>query len=235
MRPIHVTHSALPLAPPSFMPAHGAPAPADPRSSFARAAPGNLVAEPLLPTRLPPGPGRTLLWSGWFEPDQSDGDLPSPLTWSPAAWTRLTTFCAAVAESRSDARVCFVPRSGHILSDLPSCQRFLGGRAGWTGAHADRFELLLDPIGMLSLDMLVHAPEHLERIVLGLGGLAGVAGIFLSNVAPVSLERRPIHDGVLSAPFLAELLSRCPADLPLLLLNEDVAGQLRGLELAGGD
>ncbi|MBC7771340.1 MAG: hypothetical protein H7210_02480 [Pyrinomonadaceae bacterium] len=229
------------LPPPSFMPA-GVESAVTADGLFAVPVPGNLLEAPADLARLAAKEhGRSLLWSGWFEADSDLDALPSPVTWSPRAWSCLDEFCtgaaAHVLESAAapNSQVCLLPRAGDLLSDLPSCQRFLQRRSHWAGASADRFELLLDPVGMLTMEMHPYAAEHVERIVLGLGAAAGVSGIVLSNILPgeSAAFRQPVHRGVIPIQLLRSLLAEgCDPSLPIMLMNEDVATQLEALGLS---
>jgi len=244
MRPLYMAplFTQFQPAPPLFSPASNHPPLSHTPTRFASTLPGNLVSSSAtLAAQVPEADSRVLLWSGWYEPATNADADPSPLAWGAGAWCALAEFCTATSArlasrpASSNTRVCFLPRTGHILSDQPSCHRFLNLRSEWTGTLAPLFEILLDPVGMLTPQMLPCASDHLERIIVGLARSPGIAGILLSNIAPDkdSVTRQPVHEGVIPTRVLADLLNKhCDPNLPLLLTGDDVPSQLAALRIA---
>lgn len=114
------------------------------------------------------------------------------------------------------------PSADGVLSDVPSTGSFFRSREG------GKLRLFLDPVSMLTRDMLPKAEDHLTRIFSALAGLA--AAILLANVEPLGsvegVQLSPLTRGVLSPRVMVELWREFgPAGTPVVVLDEDVAGQ----------
>lgn len=115
-----------------------------------------------------------VVWSGTMS---DDGPFePHVRNWSPAAWTlvreRLKTYLSPESEesggNEGGGGVWLRPHAAHIVSDIPSCVRFLeivrdlrdaGSAASTTG-------ILVDPLSMLSPQMATspNAADYLVRV-----------------------------------------------------------------------
>ncbi len=176
---------------------------------------------------------RLALWSGSMASWDADPDglaAPDPRTWSAAGWERLEEACRALAAAAKDAsEVLFRTHASHILSDVPSCLRFLRQVEQWGG----RGGLLLDPAAMLTASMLPAAPDHLERVFANLGPHPATAAVVLSNVTSPDpedpmrpLRTAPLHRGLLDPVLLVTLLRRhVPRETPVVLLDEEIGAQ----------
>jgi len=112
------------------------------------------------------------------------------------------------------------PSAGGVLSDVPSTQTFFRSTAG--------FRLFLDPASLLTPAMIPKAEDHLDRIMAGLGSLA--SAVLLANVEPLGdvegVQLSPLTRGVLSPKFIIDAWRRnVPAETPVVLFDEDFAGQ----------
>lgn len=176
-------------------------------------------------------------FSGWHDAErsgsESDHDDPatramraSLRTWN-SGGDEFRAMCDAAERAISPGGlIALRPRVGHALSDVPTCVRFLRERAGGP------WRLLLDPVGMLSREMLADAEDHVRRIVDALGSHVGVWAMLLTNVEPgdEDLPRAcEAHRGVIGAEVLREAASRSAA--PVVLLASDVAEQRRVLQV----
>jgi hypothetical protein len=115
-----------------------------------------------------------------------DEDGVSPRTWGATGRRMLDEVCARLsAARRDDARIWIRAHSSHVLSDTPSAARFL---REW---HAKGFDVVLDPIAMLTPEMAAGeaSVDFLRRIVeWGVDMAAsdepirtGIAGIIVSD------------------------------------------------------
>lgn len=95
--------------------------------------------------------------------------------WGPAGRAGLDRGCERLRDlaERAGVVVCLRPDARGALSDIPSCVAFL---KRWSGTP---LALLLDPLDLLTLEMLPRAPEHLERIGASLIGAPGLSAIFI--------------------------------------------------------
>ncbi|MBL9032320.1 MAG: hypothetical protein JNM80_11535 [Phycisphaerae bacterium] len=180
---------------------------------------------------------RLAAFSGWHDPEPSDGESghddpttramrASLRTWN-AGGDEFRAMCEAAERAISPGGlIALRPRVGHALSDVPTCVRFLRERGGGP------WRLLLDPVGMLSRGMLGDAEDHVRRIVDALGSHVGVWAMLLTNVEPGD-EDPPracvAHRGVIGVDVLREAASRSAA--PLVLLEAEVGEQRRVLRV----
>jgi hypothetical protein len=134
------------------------------------------------------GPGqdsaasRVILRAGFIEDEDTPG-TPDPRTWGPRGWDALEAAVTA-ALSGTGARILVRPAATDVVSDTPSCLRFLERRASLEGG--DRLGLLLDPVGMLAPSMMADAGDHLERIAAMVGGHEGVDAVLVRGCGAVS-------------------------------------------------
>jgi hypothetical protein len=119
-----------------------------------------------------PSGGRIVIWSGWMgEADTPRGVFERDFrTWSRGAWEKLESEVEPMA-----GRILIRPHARHVLSDAQSCVTFFRKHGG--------VALLLDPVAMLTPEMVGRAEEHLERTVGTLGGQA--AAVVVSGAARV--------------------------------------------------
>lgn len=197
--------------------------------------------------------GNVTCWAGWI-PDDEDPSLPSPRTWGPSGWSGLEAWCRRLrgpsgsgGGGGSEAHVLFWSRADTVLSDAPSIARFLTQAPSWTPeattdarpALLPTFGVIVDPVGMLTLDMLPKAADHIERIITTLAPLPGVFAVVASNIDPLRAMnpnasrdslgpafppawRTGLLAGDLSPDWLRELYeTHLPADMPVLLSVED--------------
>jgi len=129
---------------------------------------------------------RVVAWSGSMA-DELFGE--DPRTWGPAGWAALDAACerAAPVLAERGATMALRTHARHVLSDVPSCERFVRERRG---RHGEVFRVLLDPVSMLAPSMLAMAEDHLRRMVGAIGTMApGLAGIVIGPGAGGALER----------------------------------------------
>lgn len=194
-------------------------APIDGGPTVAAVAAGN----PLAPDwALPPAPPASLavMWSGSLA-----GDLrsPHPANWMPAGRTALDDLCRRLGGAGC---VCLRPHARHVLSDVPSCRRFLADHGG------RGFGVALSPATMLEPSMLATAEDHLGRLFEGLGGACAL--LFLQDVvvdaAADACRPVPLGEGVLPLPVLVDLAARhVPAHVPVVLEGPRLDEQRRRL------
>lgn len=163
------------------------------------------------------GSGAMIAMSGAGRADE----LPA---WMPRARERFAQAARSLAALGGDLWIW--PRSDHTLSDVPSVLTFLR-------AH-ERVGLLLDPGAMLSPTMLANADDHLARIFEALGPHPQTRAVVLANIAPGSeiegVRVAPLHRGVLRPKRIIELWrEHCPADMPVVLLDEELTEQRNAL------
>lgn len=154
--------------------------------------------------------------SGWTE---------EGLSWMPGARGELSrALTMLVPELHRRGRELWLwPGAAHVLSDAPSTMSFVR-----TLAEA-RVGVLFDPASLLTREMLAHSEEHLERLFELFASLESVRATLLANIEPEGgvegVRLRALHRGALSPGLLAGLWRRHLAHLPLIVLDEDVAGQ----------
>ncbi len=160
-----------------------------------------------------PGAGGRVLWSGTPGDDPFASDF---RVWTDEAWAGLARAIAALRmEVGPDVMLWVRPHACHVVSDLPSCRRFLSDVADAST------RVLLDPASMLTEELVGAAEDHLVRILDGLGREPGVGAVLVADVGasggPVSLG-----EGVLGAELAASLVrDRARSDMPLVLLEGD--------------
>lgn len=115
-----------------------------------------------------------VMWSGWLTMDEGGGV--DPRTWGPTGWGRFEGACERLAAdaAATGRELWFRTHASHVLSDVPSCLRFLQRRP--VGLW-----LLLDPARMVTESMLSAAEDHVRRIMEALGGAEGVRAVALGS------------------------------------------------------
>ncbi|MEM1329342.1 MAG: hypothetical protein AAGG07_02145 [Planctomycetota bacterium] len=123
-------------------------------------------------------------WSGWLGEQPASGDglwAASPETWGPAGMAAFPLVVEHLTE-RSRVAPILRPHARHLLCDPQRCLALLNG-------DGPRFRLLLDPVAMLTPEMLPQAEDHLVRSVEALGGRAETVGVLLSGAVEVDDPR----------------------------------------------
>lgn len=156
---------------------------------------------------------RLIAWAGWLDDAKADPAQgrfdPDFQVWSPVGWQALRAGIASAADSlrAHDATLCLRPHAGCVLSDPQGCLNFL------RDAPAERVEILLDPVAMLTPGMLDKAEDHLARAFEALGDQPAVAGCVLA--AAVVHEGRVVHAPLADHPAFAGLITALWANCPL--------------------
>lgn len=103
-------------------------------------------------------------WSGWRGGGPLDENDESPPMLGGASWEALDVFCRGVAPELRErgSRLLVRTHHRHVLSDVPSCLRFLREREA--ARESDVFGLMLDGASMLAPSMRRDARDHLRRI-----------------------------------------------------------------------
>lgn len=161
-----------------------------------------------------PAPGERLIaWAGWLDDEKADPALgrfePDFKVWTAEGWNALRVGLAQVAPSleAAGATLCLRPHAGCVLSDPQSCLNFL------RDDQPPGVELLLDPVAMLTPDMLEHAEDHLARAFEAVGDQRLVVGCVLA--APRLDEGRVVHAPLADFPKLGGFIREAWAASPL--------------------
>lgn len=105
-------------------------------------------------------------------------------------------FRSSSADRRTSERwtVAFWTHAGTVLSDAPSCLRFLAEASRrWSDGPVD-FALVVDPAGMLTPSMQATAEDHAQRLVELLGSQPGVVAMVASPLrARPANGAEPMH------------------------------------------
>lgn len=166
---------------------------------------------------------RIVCWSGTLAADLF-GD--EPRTWMREGHAAFRDFCDAAAPTllARSRTLAFRPHVRHVLSDVQGCVNLLRERDG------QPFELAVGPADLLTAGMARDVEDHLRRIV---PALAPRAAMFLLHDGAVEgdvLRPVPLGQGILPRDLLRGLLAdSAPADLPLVLLPQDLERQLEWL------
>lgn len=196
------------------LPQNGVIAPfPEPGAAFGHVQSGNPFLKP--PELV--GPGRTVLFSGRLEDDGAGWT-----NWGPRVWERFGACCDQLGDKAAGTKVtiCFRPRAADVLCDPSACVAFLDSR------RDEPFELLLDASAFLTAQMVGDAQDHLIRAYEMLAHRERVVGVILANVA--GDDQVPLHKGELDAQLLITTwASHCPAELPVLILDDEPEAQAR--------
>lgn len=172
----------------------------------------------------PAGAARVVLGSGFIPMEDEELGVVDPRTWGQEGWDRLR---GAIEEymGRFAGEVLVRPRARGVLSDAPSCLRFLE----WSATQARRPGLLLDPVGMLTGDMVARAEDHVGRLLGMVAGRPGIAGVVVSNVTEEHGEavRAALHRGVIDGGTLVAMVrEHVPEGVPLVIGGEAIDEQV---------
>lgn len=170
-------------------------------------------------------------WSGWYPVDAlpEHGVYPRDFrTWQPKAWDELQAVLGWLTPQLAREGLSFAlrPHARHVLSDAQACMNFL------QRFDDERLGVLLDPVATLTAEMLDLAEDHLVRVFEALAAHPRVPAIVLTNAEVVELPDRvelrsaPVHKGVLDAGLLIDLARTHGGGKPIVLLEEQLAGQL---------
>lgn len=139
-------------------------------------------------------PGPTVI----VRPGRTTGEESGLETWGPegrrrfsAAWSRLEK---AAAGGKRD--LWLWARRGEAISDVPSALGFLRGD--------ERRRLLLDPVGMLTGEMILRANEHLERVREVFAEHPQVCGVVVADITRAGVDA---VEGVLGEDLLAWMVA----------------------------
>lgn len=128
---------------------------------------------------------RVVAWSGTLAAEPFGDD---PRTWGPAGWDALGEACDRLAPALRDEGAVLALRTHarHVLSDVPSCVRFVRERRARDGVDGP-LRVLLDPASMIAASMRDLAEDHLRRIAGAVAVLGeGVAGVVVGAVDGVA-------------------------------------------------
>ncbi len=187
---------------------------------------------PLPSTDLPP---YVVTHSGWLPEDAPARDEiypEDPRVWMGEGRNRLDEIAPWLAEEAfvRGARLALRPHARHVLSDPHACLAFLE-------AHDNKpIDIALDPVAMLTPDMLSCAEDHLTRIADALFDHPRVAMVLLRNTRRHAddLAPTPVHEGEIESSLLIDLAERAlEAAKPLVLREAELARQLGVLRPAG--
>lgn len=114
-------------------------------------------------------------------------------TWGPEGRRRFAGTWSMLEEAaESGGRELWLwARRGEAISDVPSALGFLRG--------SERRRLLLDPVGMLTSEMIPRAREHLERSREAFAEHPQVSGVVVTDITRTGED---VPEGVLGAELL---------------------------------
>lgn len=190
------------------------------------------VRPPWPPPPLSSGLEWLVIHSGYIPDDDDDAPTtppaPDPRTWGPRGWAMLEERLADLL-SRPGPRFLVRPRWSDVISDAPSCCRFLE-LAERHASTPPRLGILLDPVAMLAPSMMTNAEDHVRRVIEIVAHRPGVEGVVFSNVElHDGLPRpSPVHRGLLDVKLLAALARSLP-QLPIVLSHEQMLQQQHAL------
>lgn len=187
-------------------------------------------------------PGHLVAWSGTL----ADAPFAShPLTWSSRAWAALHAACDALTRVLTDSGRTLLVRTHarHVLSDPRACLKFAAERGPASPVMA-----LPDIAAMIDVSMLPTVEDHLVRLFAALPSITSAAGAVLANVASPAespdterdelgvqeaLTTTPVHRGMVPVSVLADgWRSHMPAEVPMVLVGDDLPDQLAALAAA---
>lgn len=111
---------------------------------------------------VPEGPGVLFVRSGWAGAD-------GPPAWMPGQRARAMMGLEALERMAHGRKLVLWPRATDAVSDVPSILTFLRGHPGW--------EFMLDPMALMTEEMLPRRMEHAMRMLEALGAHPALAGI----------------------------------------------------------
>ncbi len=194
--------------------------------------PINIIAGAVPAMPAPPFPPRVVTPSGWL-PEDTDPQAEiyplSPRTWMGEGRHRLDEVAPWLADqcARRDSRLALTTHARQVLADPHACSAFLD-------AHPDApIDIALDPVAMLTSDMLALAEDHLLRICDAMIDHPRVCVVLLHNLQTLpgrsseDLAPCPIHEGLLDPELLVEIARRADAgNKPVVLREMQLARQL---------
>jgi hypothetical protein len=194
----------------------------DPHDVIARIADGNPLADGWTPPDGETDDAVPLVaWSGTLADDLYASD---PRTWMAAGRAALDRWWSEIGAAGRPVHLR--PHCRHVLSDVPSCRRFIHD-------HAEAPPTLaLAPADLLEPVMLDAVEDHLGRILELLVPCAAV--VLLHDVEPTADGDRlvpvPLGAGRLACDDVRDLLKRhVPAELPVVLRADGIDGQMAWL------
>jgi hypothetical protein len=164
----------------------------------------------------------------WVAPDfvstlvlrpSGGGDVPA---WLPGPRAEFHTSVLALEQAAPRATLCIWPAARAAVSDVPSLRAFLNAAL----ERARPWLFLLDPVSMLTPEMLGNAEDHLIRIFEALAAHEARWATLLCDGVVEGEDVRPVPlgSGTLT-PVLLRLWERAGRPGPVVLLEEDLAGQ----------
>ncbi len=165
---------------------------------------------------------RLIAWAGWLDDDRADPCAgrfePDFRLWTATGWDALSAGLVSISGTleAQNATLCLRPHAGCVLSDSQGCLTFLRENL------PPRIELLLDPVALLTPDMLAKLDDHLARAFEALGDQPAVVGCVLA--APAVVGEHVAHAPLAEHPDLAKVIldlwSRSPlAQRPRLVTD----------------
>ena len=166
-------------------------------------------ADPQRPPTSSPDTGQPMVaWSGWLGDQPAAGKglwRSDPATWGPGGLKALHEIIRRLTVN--GLTPVLRPHARHLLCDPQRCLSLLNG-------DGPRFRILLDPVAMLTPDMLKTAEDHLVRAVESLLHRSEVVGV-------IRCGARLAHDDRLDGPeLLPAAHDDAAAEIPCSLLDE---------------
>ncbi len=196
--------------------------------------PVNILADTIPPLPAADFPPHIVVPSGWFSEDVrplSDSEVypEDPRTWMGEGRARLDEIAPRLADqcARRGARLALTTHARQVLADPHACNAFLT-----THEHAP-IDIALDPVAMLTANMLALAEDHLRRICDAMLDQRRVCMVLLHNLTTLpgrpadDLAPSPIHEGLLDPDLLVEIARRAAdAGRPVVLRETQLGRQL---------
>lgn len=166
-----------------------------------------------------PGDARVVVLPAGTLADPAEGpEAADPRNWMGFGRAALDAVVVPLARrlAAEGRRLVLLPHARHVLSDVPSCRRFLAD-------HADlAVGVALAPAALLEPTMVGDVADHLERILRDLAPIAALAWLEDVVVAGDACRRVPLGTGILPlAPLFAGISARLPAGTPIIAPGAD--------------
>ena len=169
---------------------------------------------------------RLFCYSGTLA-DGEDPFIGDMRNWTPGGLEALQELIERIqpALETQDRSICLRPHAQGILSDVPGCRKFME-------TAPPRVELCVDPIGMLTAEMLPDADEHVARII---EGTSDIASMFMLRDCRLSdtddlVHACPLGDGLLSRDVVMSTFNaRIDPGLPVVITPERIEQQVQWL------
>lgn len=176
--------------------------------------------------------GVVMLWGGWWADAGTEASSPGtgdfqsdPRVWMPKGRSAFTDFITG-AKARAEAAgviLAFRPHAATGLSDLPGCVGL------WKTHGAGAICVAADPVGLLTVDMLRDAEDHLRRSGEVFAALESTAILVLRGGEPDEegrLRACPLTRGAIPGGLIVRCARQALArEVPVVLIDEDRAGQ----------